>query len=94
MTLLYSIPEKCGEGYRCPDKEDASPDEHHDVLGDSVFARVHLDIDLQGTHDDYYSSYRIAQIDDIEHQGDGVVVCRCKCVRSPAVVHIAAFGMG
>ena len=53
---------------------------------------VHLDVDLEGGHDDQNGCDGVAYIQDIQHHRDHEVVHRGQRIRSPAVVHAAALG--
>ena len=64
----------------------------HYRLGDAVLARVHLDVYLTDGHDDVNSGDSATDILDIEHHRHHEVVHRGQRVRSPAIVHAAAFG--
>ena len=90
--FLNSIAEKCRKDYCRTDDEKAGSDQREYMLGDSVLARVHLDVYLTNGHDDVNPGYGATDILDIEHHRHHEVVHRGQRVRSPAIVHAAAFG--
>ena len=49
--FLNSVAEECREYDGCPDNEEAGSYQREDMLGDSVFARVHLDVYLECGYD-------------------------------------------
>ena len=74
------------------DERKTRTDKRHYRLGDAVLARVHLDVYLTNGHDDVNPGYGATDILDIEHHRHHEVVHRGQRVRSPAIVHAAAFG--
>ena len=89
--FLNSVAEECREYDGCPDNEEAGSYQREDMLGDSVFARVHLDVYLECGYDRKTSCNRVNDVLDIEHHRHHIVVHGSQCVRSPRVVHAAAF---
>jgi hypothetical protein len=89
---LYAVAEENRENIECPDQEQARTYKRHYRLGDAVLARVHLDVYLTDGHDDVNSGDSATDILDIEHHRHHEVVHRGQRVRSPAIVHAAAFG--
>ena len=92
QVRLYAVAEESRENIECPDQEQARADKRHYRLGDAVLARVHLDVYLTNGHDDVNPGYGATDILDIEHHRHHEVVHRGQRVRSPAIVHAAAFG--
>ena len=64
--FLNSIAEKCRKDYCRTYDEKAGPDQREYVLGDSVLARVHLDIYLECGYDRKTSCNRVNDVLDIE----------------------------
>lgn len=65
--FLNSVTEECREYDGCPDNEEAGSYQREDMLGDSVFARVHLDVYLECGYDRKTSCNRINDILDVQH---------------------------
>lgn len=92
QVRLYAVAEENRENIECPDQEQARTYKRHYRLGDAVLARVHLDVYLTDGHDDVNSGDSATDILDIEHHRHHEVVHRGQRIRSPAIVHAAAFG--
>ena len=65
--FLNSIAEKCRKDYCRTDDEKAGSDQRKYMLGDSVLARVHLDVYLECGYDRKTSCNRVNDVLDIEH---------------------------
>ena len=63
---LNSVAEECRKYDGCPDNEEAGSYQREDMLGDSVFARVHLDVYLECGYDRKTSCNRINDILDVQ----------------------------
>ena len=92
LLFLYAIAEKGRKDEERTDQEQTRADKRYDGLGDAVLARVHLDVYLTDGHDDVNSGDSATDILDIEHHRHHEVVHRGQRIRSPAIVHAAAFG--
>ena len=92
IPFLYAIAEKGRKDKEGTDQEQARAHKRYDGLGNTVLARVHLDVYLTDGHDDVKSGDSATDILDIEHHRHHQVVHRGQRVRSPAIVHAAAFG--
>ena len=89
---LNAVAEERGKYDRSPDNEQARADQRDDVLGDAVLSRGHLDVYLESGYDSVASCHGIDDILHIHHHRYHEVVHGCQRVRSPRVVHAAAFG--
>ncbi len=91
---LYLIPEECRHDDGGTDDEKARSDECHDGLCDAVFSCIHLNVDLEGGHDGQDACNGVAQVEYIQHHRHHIVVHGGERVRTPTVIHSAAFGVG
>lgn len=73
--FLNSITEKCRKDYCRTDDEKAGSDQREYMLGDSVLARVHLDVYLECGYDRKTSCNRVNDVLDIQH----VLYFACNC---------------
>lgn len=73
--FLNSIAEKCRKDYCRTDDEKAGSDQREYMLGDSVLARVHLDVYLECGYDRKTSCNRVNDVLDIQH----VLYFACNC---------------
>ena len=92
LRSLYTITEKGGEHEKRADGKEAGADKHHDGLAYVVVTPVHLDVNLERGYDNQNRGERVAHVLDIQHHRDHEVVHRGQRVRTPAVIHAAAFG--
>lgn len=89
---LCPVAEESRKHDGCPDDEHAGSDNHHDFTGNAFFPCIHLDVYLQAGIDGSDGCNSIAEVQDREHHRHYKVVHQCQSIRTPAVIHTAAFG--
>lgn len=92
FRYLYAIAEKGREYDRGTDDEQARPDQRDDGLDNILITGIPFDVNLERGHDDTQRGDGVTDIQDIQHVGHYEIVHRGQCVRTPTVIHAAAFG--
>ena len=73
------------------DQEQARAHKRYDGLGNAVLARVHLYVNLESGHNHTNPGDGTTESLDVKHHCYHVVVHRRQRIRTPTVIHAAAF---
>lgn len=91
LPFLYAIAEKGRKDEECTDQEQARAHKRYDGLGNAVLARVHLYVNLESGHNHTNPGDGTTESLDVKHHCYHVVVHRRQRIRTPTVIHAAAF---